>query len=132
MSFNDGRVVSNFIVQALKNEPITIYGEGNQTRSFCYVSDLVDGFIKLMFSEADVTGPINLGNPKEFTMLELAKEVIRQTNSESQISFHELPQDDPKQRKPDIEKAQTMLGWGPSVELTHGLEMTIEEFKTRI
>ena len=132
MSFNDGRVVSNFIVQALRNEPITIYGDGNQTRSFCYVSDLVDGFIKLMFSETDVTGPINLGNPKEFTMLELAEEVIRQTNSESQISFHELPQDDPKQRRPDIEKAQKMLGWEPSVELTRGLEMTIEEFKTRL
>jgi len=132
MSFNDGRVVSNFIVQALRNEPITIYGDGNQTRSFCFVSDLVDGFIKLMFSEPQVTGPINLGNPKEFTMLELAQEIIRQTNSKSQISFHELPQDDPKQRKPDIEKAQKILGWEPSVELGHGLEMTIEEFKTRL
>jgi len=132
MSFNDGRVVSNFIVQALRNEPITIYGDGNQTRSFCFVSDLVDGFIKLMFSEPQVTGPINLGNPKEFTMLELAQEIIRQTNSKSQISFHELPQDDPKQRKPDIEKAQKILGWEPSIELGHGLEMTIEEFKTRL
>lgn len=132
MSFNDGRVVSNFIVQALRNEPITIYGDGKQTRSFCFVSDLVDGFIKLMFSKAAVTGPINLGNPKEFTMLELAQEVIRQTKSESQISFHELPKDDPKQRKPDIEKAQQVLGWEPSVELAHGLEMTIEEFKTRL
>ena len=132
MSFNDGRVVSNFIVQALRNEPITIYGDGNQTRSFCYVSDLVDGFIKLMFSRPEVTGPINLGNPKEFTMLELAQEVIRQTNSESQISFHELPQDDPKQRKPDIEKARKILGWEPSVELVNGLKMTIEEFKTRL
>jgi UDP-glucuronate decarboxylase len=132
MSFNDGRVVSNFIVQALKNQPITIYGDGNQTRSFCYVSDLIDGFIKLMFSKPEVTGPINLGNPKEFTMLELAQEVIRQTNSESKISFQELPQDDPKQRKPDIEKAQKLLEWEPSVELVHGLEMTIEEFKTRL
>lgn len=132
MSFNDGRVVSNFIVQALRNEPITIYGDGNQTRSFCYVSDLVEGFIKLMFSKPEITGPINLGNPKEFTMLELAQEVIRQTNSESQISFHDLPQDDPKQRKPDIEKARKILGWEPSVELTHGLKLTIEEFKTRL
>jgi UDP-glucuronate decarboxylase len=132
MSFNDGRVVSNFIVQALKNQPITIYGDGNQTRSFCYVSDLIDGFIKLMFSKPEVTGPINLGNPKEFTMLELAQEVIRQTNSESKVSFQELPQDDPKQRKPDIEKAQKLLEWEPSVELVHGLEMTIEEFKTRL
>jgi UDP-glucuronate decarboxylase len=132
MSFNDGRVVSNFIVQALKNQPITIYGDGNQTRSFCYVSDLIDGFIKLMFSQPEVTGPINLGNPKEFTMLELAQEVIRQTNSESKISFQELPQDDPKQRKPDIAKAQKLLEWEPSVELVHGLEMTIEEFKTRL
>jgi UDP-glucuronate decarboxylase len=132
MSFNDGRVVSNFIVQALKNQPITIYGDGSQTRSFCYVSDLIDGFIKLMFSKPEVTGPINLGNPKEFTMLELAQEVIRQTNSESKISFQELPQDDPKQRKPDIERAQKLLEWEPSVELVHGLEMTIEEFKTRL
>jgi len=132
MSFNDGRVVSNFIVQALKNQPITIYGDGNQTRSFCYVSDLIDGFIKLMFSKPEVTGPVNLGNPKEFTMLELAQEVIQQTNSESKISFQELPQDDPKQRKPDIEKAQKLLEWEPSVELVHGLEMTIEEFKTRL
>ena len=132
MSFNDGRVVSNFIVQALRNEPITIYGDGNQTRSFCYVSDLVDGFIKLMFSNPEVTGPINLGNPKEFTMLQLAQEVIQQTNSKSQIAFHELPQDDPKQRKPDIEKARNLLSWEPSVELAKGLKMTIEEFKTRL
>lgn len=132
MSFNDGRVVSNFIVQALRNEPITIYGDGNQTRSFCYVSDLVDGFIKLMFSKPEVTGPINLGNPKEFTMLQLAQEVIRHTNSKSQIAFRELPQDDPKQRKPDIEKARNLLSWEPSVELAKGLKMTIEEFKTRL
>jgi UDP-glucuronate decarboxylase len=132
MSFNDGRVVSNFIVQALRNEPLTIYGDGQQTRSFCYVSDLVDGFIRLMFSKPEITGPINLGNPKEFTMLELAQEIIRQTSSKSQISFHELPQDDPKQRRPDIEKAARVLGWEPSVELQQGLEMTIEEFKTRL
>jgi UDP-glucuronate decarboxylase len=132
MSFNDGRVVSNFIVQALKNEPITIYGEGNQTRSFCYVSDLIEGFIKLMFSNQDVTGPINLGNPREFTMLELAKKVIAATNSKSKIEFQNLPQDDPKQRRPDISKAQSMLNWNPTVELEEGLELTIAEFKNRI
>ena len=132
MSFNDGRVVSNFIVQALRNEPITIYGDGTQTRSFCYVSDLIDGFIKLMFSKPEVTGPINLGNPKEFTMLDLAQKVIQQTDSKSRISFHELPQDDPKQRKPDIERARMILGWEPSVELDQGIGMTIDEFKTRL
>jgi len=132
MSFNDGRVVSNFIVQALKNEPISIYGDGSQTRSFCYVSDLIDGFIKLMFSADDVTGPINLGNPREFTMLELAEKVISTTNSRSKIEFHDLPQDDPKQRKPDITKAKSILDWTPSVELEKGLELTVSEFKTRI
>lgn len=132
MSFNDGRVVSNFIVQALKNEPISIYGDGSQTRSFCYVSDLIDGFIKLMFSGDDVSGPINLGNPREFTMLELAEKVISTTNSRSKIEFHDLPQDDPKQRKPDISKAKSILDWTPSVELEKGLELTVSEFKTRI
>jgi UDP-glucuronate decarboxylase len=132
MSFNDGRVVSNFIVQALRNEPITIYGDGSQTRSFCFVSDLIEGFIKLMFSGDDVTGPINLGNPTEFTMIELAEKVIKQTNSKSKISFHELPIDDPKQRKPDIKKAQNVLGWSPKVSLDEGLELTVGEFKTRL
>lgn len=132
MSFNDGRVVSNFIVQALMNEPITIYGDGNQTRSFCFVTDLVNGFIKLMFSSKEVTGPINLGNPNEFTMLQLAEEVIQLTNSKSQIVFHQLPKDDPKQRKPDISKAKELLDWEPTVELTEGLKLTIEEFKSRI
>ncbi len=132
MSFNDGRVVSNFIVQALKNEPISIYGEGTQTRSFCYVSDLIEGFIKLMFSKGEITGPINLGNPIEFTMLQLAEEVIRLTNSNSEISFHELPQDDPKQRKPDITRAKAELNWEPQVELIEGLKLTIEEFASRI
>lgn len=132
MSFNDGRVVSNFIIQALKNESITIYGDGSQTRSFCFVSDLIDGFIKLMFSDTSVTGPINLGNPTEFTMLELAQNVIELTNSKSKISFHELPQDDPKQRKPDISKAKDILDWEPKINLTEGLKRTIEEFKTRI
>jgi UDP-glucuronate decarboxylase len=132
MSLNDGRVVSNFIVQALRNEPITIYGEGNQTRSFCFVSDLIDGFVKLMFSDSSVTGPINLGNPNEFTMLELANKVITLTGSKSKLEFRELPQDDPKQRKPDISKATKILGWEPRVELEEGLIKTIEEFKTRI
>lgn len=132
MSLNDGRVVSNFIVQALKNEPITIYGDGSQTRSFCFVSDLIDGFTKLMFSDSSVTGPINLGNPTEFTMLELAQNVIELTNSKSEISFHELPQDDPKQRKPDITRANSILGWEPKVNLSEGLKRTIEEFKTRV
>jgi UDP-glucuronate decarboxylase len=132
MSFNDGRVVSNFIVQALKNEPISIYGNGSQTRSFCYVSDLIDGFMKLMFSDEKVTGPINLGNPREFTMLELAEKVISVTNSSSKIEFHELPQDDPKQRKPDISKANSILNWNPTVELEEGLELTVSEFITRV
>ena len=132
MSFNDGRVVSNFIVQALKNEPISIYGDGNQTRSFCYVSDLIEGFIKLMFSDESISGPINLGNPREFTMLELAEKIILATNSSSNIQFFDLPQDDPKQRKPDISKAQTLLGWNPKVELEKGLELTVSEFKTRV
>jgi UDP-glucuronate decarboxylase len=132
MSFNDGRVVSNFIVQALKNEPISIYGDGNQTRSFCYVSDLIEGFIKLMFSDESISGPINLGNPREFTMLELAEKIIIATNSSSKIQFFDLPQDDPKQRKPDISKAQTLLGWNPKVELEKGLELTVSEFKTRV
>jgi UDP-glucuronate decarboxylase len=132
MSLNDGRVVSNFIVQALRDEPISIYGDGTQTRSFCYVSDLVEGFIKLMFSKTEITGPINLGNPVEFTMLQLAQEVITLTNSNSKISFHELPQDDPKQRKPDISRAKQLLDWEPVVQLTEGLKRTIEEFKSRI
>jgi UDP-glucuronate decarboxylase len=132
MSFNDGRVVSNFIVQALQNEPITIYGDGEQTRSFCYVSDLIDGFVRLMFSSSDVTGPINLGNPTEFTMLELAEKVIAKTNSNSTITFKDLPQDDPKQRKPDITKAKNLLDWEPRINLDMGLDLTIEEFKTRL
>lgn len=132
MSFNDGRVVSNFIVQALRNEPITIYGDGSQTRSFCYVSDLIDGFVKIMFSSNEVTGPINLGNPTEFTMLELANKVIEKTGSNSKIVFLDLPQDDPKQRKPDISKAKKVLNWEPKIDLSEGLDLTIEEFKTRL
>jgi UDP-glucuronate decarboxylase len=132
MSFNDGRVVSNFIVQALRNQPITLYGAGTQTRSFCFVSDLIEGFLRLMFSNHDITGPINLGNPSEFTMLELAEKIIRITNSNSDIEFHALPQDDPKNRKPDISKAQTLLNWNPVVDLEKGLELTIAEFNTRL
>jgi UDP-glucuronate decarboxylase len=125
---NDGRVVSNFIVQALKGEPITVYGDGQQTRSFCYVSDLVDGFVRLMGTGDDVTGPINLGNPGEFTMIELAEAVIRLTGSKSQLIHKPLPSDDPRQRKPVIDKAQTILGWQPKVHLEEGLTSTIAYF----
>jgi UDP-glucuronate decarboxylase len=126
---DDGRVVSNFIVQALKGESITIFGTGEQTRSFCYVDDLVDGLIRLMNSPEDCTGPINLGNPGEFTMLELAELVLKLTGSKSSLVFKELPQDDPKQRQPNIEKAKTQLGWTPTVPLEEGLKKTIAYFK---
>ncbi len=125
---NDGRVVSNFIVQALKGESITIYGEGNQTRSFCYVDDLVEGLIRLMNSPDDVTGPINLGNPGEFTILELAQKVIQLTGSKAKIIHKELPQDDPRQRKPDIALAERTLQWRPSIDLESGLKKTIAYF----
>jgi UDP-glucuronate decarboxylase len=124
---NDGRVVSNFIVQALKNNPITVYGTGEQTRSFCYVDDLIQGLFKLMNVE-NFTGPVNLGNPKEFTILELAKVVIEKTNSKSQVIFKKLPQDDPKKRRPDISLAKEVLGWEPKIELDEGLEKTIKYF----
>ena len=124
---NDGRVVSNFIVQALKNNPITVYGTGEQTRSFCYVDDLIQGLFKLMNVE-NFTGPVNLGNPKEFTILELAKVVIEKTNSKSQVIFKKLPQDDPKKRRPDISLAKEVLGWEPKIELYEGLEKTIKYF----
>ena len=130
MAINDGRVVSNFIIQALNNEDITIYGDGSQTRSFCYVTDLVDGFIKMMNS--DLTGPINLGNPDEFTVLELAKKVIKLTNSKSKIIFKPLPEDDPKQRKPNIEKAKKYLNWKPTIKLEEGLKKTIDYFSKKI
>ena len=123
---NDGRVVSNFIMQALKGNPITVYGEGSQTRSFCYVDDLIDGFIRLMASPYDVTGPINLGNPGEFTILELTRKIIELTGSKSELRFDPLPQDDPKQRKPDITKAKQILGWEPTVPLVEGLKKTID------
>jgi len=124
----DGRVVSNFIMQALRGEDITIYGDGKQTRSFCYVSDLIEGWVRLMASPDDVTGPINIGNPGEFTMLELAENVIDLTNSNSKLVFEDLPADDPKQRKPDITLAKEKLGWEPTVPLREGLAKTIEYF----
>lgn len=125
---NDGRVVSNFVVQALKGEPITIYGDGSQTRSFCYVDDLIEGFVRLMHTPAEVTGPINLGNPSEFTIRQLAELAIEMTGSRSKLTFQTLPQDDPKQRQPDIAKAREMLGWAPSVQLREGLRHTISYF----
>ncbi len=129
---DDGRVVSNFIVAALQGKPITIYGDGSQTRSFCYVSDLVDGFIRLMATGDEVTGPINLGNPDERTILELAEEIIRLTGSKSKIEYHTLPADDPMQRCPDITKAETILDWRPSVTLEDGLKETIGYFRKLI
>jgi UDP-glucuronate decarboxylase len=125
----DGRVVSNFIVQALNGEPISIYGTGQQTRSFCYVDDLIDGFIRMMNSTPELTGPVNLGNPTEFTMLELAENVLRLTGSSSKLMFKELPQDDPRQRKPDIQLATERLGWQPKVALEDGLKETISYFR---
>ena len=129
---HDGRVVSNFIMQALRNEPITIYGTGEQTRSFCYASDLINGFLKLMDSPDEVTGPINLGNPGEFTMIELAEKVIKLTGSKSELIFEPLPSDDPKQRQPDITQAKEKLGWEPTVSLEEGLKPTIKYFKQYI
>ena len=126
---NDGRVVSNFIIQALRNEDITIYGTGNQTRSFCYVSDLVDGLMRLMQTPGEVTGPVNLGNPVEFTIRQLAETVISLTGSSSKIAYRPLPEDDPSQRCPDIGVAQNLLGWVPRVQLRDGLMKTIEYFE---
>jgi len=126
---NDGRVVSNFIVQALKNQDITIYGDGSQTRSFCYVDDLVDGMIKLMNTADSFIGPINIGNPNEFTIKELAQKVIALTHSKSKIVYNKLPEDDPKQRQPNIELAKKVLKWEPKVQLEEGLIKTIEYFK---
>ena len=125
---NDGRVVSNFIVQALKGEPVTIYGDGNQTRSFCYVDDLIEGFVRLMDSPAELTGPVNLGNPSEFTIRQLAELTIEMTGSRSKLSSLPLPQDDPRQRQPNITLAKERLGWQPTVELREGLRRTIGYF----
>ena len=129
MQPNDGRVVSNFVMQALRGEDITIYGDGQQTRSFCYVDDLIEAMIRTMDTPDDFTGPINIGNPQEFTMRELAGEVIRLTGSKSQLVQRPLPADDPKQRRPDIKLAQTMLKWNPTVALAQGLEKTIGYFR---
>ncbi len=125
----DGRVVSNFIMQALRNEPITLYGDGSQTRSFCYVDDLVEGLIRLMQSDEEVTGPINLGNPGEFTIRELAQKVLEMTGSRSPLEMRPLPQDDPRQRQPDISRARTSLGWEPTMKLEQGLAPTIAYFE---
>lgn len=132
MSAYDGRVVSNFIVQALKGEDITIYGDGKQTRSFCYVDDLIDGMIKMMNSRDGFTGPVNIGNPGEFTMLELAQNVIRLTGSDSKIIYKPLPQDDPMQRKPVIDLAKKELDWEPTIKLEEGLARTIEYFRVQL
>jgi UDP-glucuronate decarboxylase len=129
MAADDGRVVSNFIIQALRGEDLTIYGDGSQTRSFCFADDLVEGFIKLMNSDASIIGPINMGNPSEFTMLELAEKVLKQTGSKSKLIHLPLPQDDPKLRRPDITLAQQLLGWELTVPLDQGLEKTIAYFK---
>jgi UDP-glucuronate decarboxylase len=131
MLADDGRVVSNFIVQALKGEDITIYGAGQQTRSFCYVDDLIEGFVRLMQQE-QVVGPMNIGNPGEFTILELAEKVIALTNSASKIVYRPMPSDDPQQRKPDIEQAKSVLGWEPQVQLEAGLKKTIAYFSERL
>ena len=132
MAKDDGRVVSNFIVQALKNKPITIYGKGNQTRSFCYVSELVEGLVKLMNSHADFTGPVNLGNPGEFTIKELAEKIIKLTGGKNKLVYRPLPVDDPKQRKPDITLAKRKLKWQPRLRLENGLRETVKYFKKRL
>lgn len=131
MAENDGRVVSNFMIQALKNEDITVFGKGEQTRSFCFVSDLVDGMIRMMENEQDFIGPVNLGNPVENSILEFAEKIITITSSKSKIIFKPLPQDDPKQRRPDITLAQEKLGWQPSVDLETGLKATADYFAPR-
>ncbi|MCR8660515.1 UDP-glucuronic acid decarboxylase family protein [Paenibacillus endoradicis] len=130
MDARDGRVVSNFIVQSLQNRPLTVYGDGKQSRSFCYVDDLIEGFLRMMASPKTVTGPINLGNPNEFTMLELAEKVLKWTANETPLQYHELPQDDPKQRQPIIDQANIILNWAPKVMLDEGLQKTIEYFKS--
>jgi len=128
---NDGRVVSNFIVQALRGQPLTLYGEGQQTRSFCYVDDLVEGLIRLMNVE-NVHEPVNLGNPGEFTIMQLAEEVVKTCDSRSEFTHLPLPADDPRQRRPNITKAQTLLGWNPTIPLREGLQKTVEDFKARV
>jgi UDP-glucuronate decarboxylase len=132
MSMNDGRVVSNFIVQALRGDPITIFGDGAQTRSFCYVADLIDGLVGLMNTPPTFTGPVNLGRPDEFSMLELAKTVIDLTGSRSQVVYQPLPQDDPRVRKPDAGLAKAAIGWEPKTQLREGLKVTIAYFETQL
>ena len=132
MDLSDGRVVSNFIVQALLGQPITIYGDGSQTRSFCYVDDLVDGLIRLMDSDDSFTGPVNLGNPREFTILELARLVLEKVGGKSELVFKPLPQDDPKQRRPDANLAKQVLGWQATTPLEKGLDDTIADFRARL
>ena len=127
---NDGRVVSNFVVQALRGEPLTVYGQGSQTRSFCYVSDLVEGLMRLM--NGDFIGPVNLGNPDEYTILELAQVIQGMINPEAELVYQPLPEDDPKQRQPDISRAKTYLDWSPTIPLSQGLKMTIEDFRSRL
>jgi UDP-glucuronate decarboxylase len=129
---NDGRVVSNFIVQALRGESITIFGDGSQTRSFCYVDDLVEAFMRLMETDDAVVGPVNIGNPNEFTIRELAERVVKLTGSKSRIIYQSLPADDPAQRRPDIDVARQLLGWDPSVQLEEGLRRTIEYFRAKL
>jgi len=126
---NDGRVVSNFIVQALKGDPITIYGDGSQTRSFCYVDDLLDGMVRLMGTPADFVGPVNVGNPEEMTIRELAEEVLKLVGGPSRLIFEPLPEDDPRQRQPDISLAKEKLGWEPRVSLEDGLKETVAYFR---
>ena len=129
---NDGRVVSNFIMQALQNQDITVYGDGNQTRSFCYIDDLVNGMIKMMNSSSKVIGPVNLGNPTEYKIIDLAKIIIELTKSQSKIIKKNLPVDDPMRRKPDISEAKGVIGWEPSTGLKDGLEQTIDYFKNKL
>jgi UDP-glucuronate decarboxylase len=129
---NDGRVVSNFIIQALNNQDITVFGEGAQTRSFCFVDDLIDGMIRMMNAPGDFIGPVNIGNPNEFSILELANKVIALTGSSSKIVYRPLPEDDPLQRRPNIDLAKKRLGWEPKTQLEEGLERTIEYFKEKI
>jgi UDP-glucuronate decarboxylase len=130
MDINDGRVVSNFIIQALQGQPLTIYGDGTQTRSFCFVDDMIRGLIALMESPGEITGPINLGNPKELTIGDLAEAVLRLTKSSSELEFHPLPDDDPFQRQPDISLAKNQLAWQPSIDLEEGLIQTIDYFQS--
>jgi dTDP-glucose 4,6-dehydratase len=130
LQLNDGRVVSNFMKQALRGEPLTVYGSGNQTRSFCYVSDEIDGFLRL--SKSDEHLPVNIGNPNEFTILECAQHVLKVTGSKSKIAYEPLPQDDPKQRQPDITKARTLLGWEPKIQLEEGLRLSLEYFRRAV